>query len=69
MTPKIITSKLITGQDLAEQLGVCRRTIQRWTKNGTLPKPAYLGRTAYYDPSQIAEYVERQLSEKEEVVK
>jgi predicted DNA-binding transcriptional regulator AlpA len=39
--------------DLCERYGVCRASIHRWVKNGTLPEPTYIGDIPTWSPDQV----------------
>lgn len=52
--------QIIRPVELAEQLGVSKVTIWRWTKEGILPPPRKLGsRAVGYVHSEVEEWLER----------
>ena len=53
--------ELISSGKLADRLGVSRRTVWRWTKEGRLPKPRKLGdNTTRYDVAEVKAWIEDQ---------
>ncbi len=58
------TRKLLEGYftetELADQLGVCRRTIQRWrSENGVGPPTTRIGRGLYFRAEAVREWLLR----------
>jgi predicted DNA-binding transcriptional regulator AlpA len=56
--------KLLSLDDLAELLGVTRRTADRWWRAGKLPKPLRLGHAGKvvirFRPVDIAAFLQRE---------
>jgi predicted DNA-binding transcriptional regulator AlpA len=56
--------KLLSLDDLAELLGVKRRTVDRWWRVGKLPKPLRLGHagkvTIRFRPADIAAFLAKE---------
>lgn len=44
---------LCTKNDVAHQLKSCKRTIDNWVANGSMPKPMYIGRRALWTQDSI----------------
>ncbi len=55
-------NNLLSQREVAEQLEVTPRTIQRWVQTGYFPTPAYIGRRAVYDQQTVSQWVSKQLS-------
>jgi predicted DNA-binding transcriptional regulator AlpA len=55
--------KYLTGKAVCERYGgVSIRTVDRWVKEGTFPKPFYLGPRKYWPESALDEHDERKVS-------
>lgn len=50
---------LMTQREAAERLQVSVRTIQRWAQHGELPAPVKIGRSAYYTPDTVRNFVDK----------
>lgn len=52
----LMFSRHFTRQDLADRYNRTRKTIKRWSENGTLPKPAFsINGYDYWDAEVIEE--------------
>lgn len=54
---------LISKNDLAHELGVCRRTVDNWTDRGLLPQPRKIGYVVRYVVSEVNEHLDKQQKE------
>jgi excisionase family DNA binding protein len=50
--------QLLTASDLAEMLSVTKRSIYRWTGDGTIPKPVKVGGKKIWRSSDIDQWVQ-----------
>ena len=50
--------RLLRFDDACEAMGLPRRTAERLLKRGQIPKPFRLGRTRYYAPQMLADFIE-----------
>ncbi|QNN23794.1 excisionase family DNA-binding protein [Planctomycetales bacterium ZRK34] len=53
------TERLMRLSQVAEMLGVCRRTVERMIASGVLPQPVKVGRSSCLPDSEVQEYIER----------
>jgi predicted DNA-binding transcriptional regulator AlpA len=51
------TEKLISRRQLAEQLGVCERTLERWAAQQIGPPRVRIGYKVYYRASALAAWL------------
>jgi len=51
----------ITKEKAAEILSVSKRTIDNMMATGTIPRPAYIGRRAYWHPEVFYQWLNTQL--------
>lgn len=56
-----IPYKLITKEAAAEFLSVCKRTIDSWIADGTLPMPTSIGRRVYWHPETFRRWQDEKL--------
>lgn len=54
-----MNTSLIPATEAAATLGITRRTLQHWSSTGKFPRPAYIGRRAYYLRSDIDAHIEK----------
>lgn len=54
-----MSSPLVPAAETADALKITRRTLQNWSSSGKFPRPAYIGRRAYYLQSDIDAYIEQ----------
>jgi predicted DNA-binding transcriptional regulator AlpA len=54
--------RLMAQAQLQEVLGVSRVTMVEWEKAGKLPPSIKLGRSYFYDPADVHEWLEAQRS-------
>jgi excisionase family DNA binding protein len=52
--------ELLTEQELADELKVSRRTLQRWRREGTGPNWIRVGKAPRYRRSAVAAWLDRQ---------
>lgn len=52
--------RFVSAKELAGVLGVCTKTVYRWSRDGVLPKPRKLGKRAsrWFWP-EVEEFLER----------
>lgn len=50
---QIDNERYLSHRDMAERFGVTLRTVRRWWYDGTLPSPAYQGRTPYWPEREL----------------
>ena len=62
-----MTEKLLTQQQLADELEVSLRTLERWRQQGTGPAFIRVGRSPRYRRSDIDAWLERQRRSQERV--
>jgi excisionase family DNA binding protein len=55
-----MTDKLLTQQQLADELEVSLRTLERWRQEGTGPAFILVGRSPRYRRADIDAWLERQ---------
>ncbi|MCR9201335.1 MAG: helix-turn-helix domain-containing protein [Planctomycetaceae bacterium] len=53
------TPQILTGQQLADLLGVHRRTLSKWRQDGTLPPANKLGRAWVWHRDAIEAWIAR----------
>lgn len=54
--------KIISKSELATLLHISPRTVDYWVSIGKLPKPAYLGRRAFWKRDEINQIIARAFS-------
>jgi len=47
---------MLTREEAAEQLGVSVSSLAHWSRQGRGPRPYLIGRRAYYQPADIADW-------------
>ena len=52
-----LLDEYLTKADLAEQLGKCERTIERWNRERTGPPPTIIGSQKYYHIDDVKDWV------------
>ena len=57
------TNALLTSKAVAEQLNVGIQTLAKWRSEGKGPRYVQLGRSVRYRANDIAEFVERRITE------
>jgi excisionase family DNA binding protein len=58
--PKILDG-LVSQDEIANELGVHPRTIERWVRQGDFPKPFVLGRKRYWEAKAVRALLESNL--------
>lgn len=53
---------LMTQAEAADRLRISRRTIRRYAQLGELPPPIKIGRSAYYRPDTIKDFIDSKLN-------
>ena len=63
--PRYVQPKILDGlvgrNEIANELGVHPRTIERWVRQGDFPKPFVLGRKRYWEAKTVRELIESKL--------
>ena len=63
--PRYVLPKILDGlvgrNEIANELGVHPRTIERWVRQGDFPKPFVLGRKRYWEAKTVRELIESKL--------
>lgn len=58
--PSSLLAEYLSKEELAQQFGVCTRTIERWVRLRLIPPPVRLGRTRLYHMPTIREHLTAQ---------
>lgn len=51
------TSERLYTKDVADYLDISRQTVNAYAKDGTLPKPRYNGRRAYWLKEELKQHI------------
>ncbi len=50
---------LLTIQEVAARLGICRRTLEREINRGRFPRPFKIGKSSRWEVGDVVAYIER----------